>query len=120
LDRSLLLEFVCYVGAGLGLLTYGLSYLRDRTFARIFNSAGLFLTAGALILLPSALQIGVPGARVTEGWITAILLCLAMLTQGYAALRQRRPRTGLREREADRRGAQARTRASDRGEATDA
>lgn len=114
MDRGILLEFLCYIGAGLGLLAYGMSYLRDRTFTRVINSAGLFLTAAALILLPHALQIGAPGARVSAGWITALLLLAALWTQGAAALRQRKPRTGVREREADRRTPDARTRAGDR------
>jgi hypothetical protein len=119
------LEFICYVGAGLGLVAYALGVLRHRQFARAFNTAGLFLTAGALILLPTALQIGAPGARVGEGWITAILLLLAMLAQGVAAVGRRRPRTGLKERASDarrqnERASDARTpteRASDRREA---
>ena len=113
MTSSEMLEFVCYVGAGLGVLAYALNFLRSRRFARLFNSAGLFLTAGALVVLPTALQIGDRGARVTEGWITAVLLLLALWTQGYAALKQRRPRTGLRERAMDRRGPDTRTRATD-------
>ena len=108
-----LLEFVCYVGAGLAVVAYGLSFVRRKSFVRLFNSAGLFLTAGALLILPSALQIGAPGARVTQGWITALLLLAALVTQGVAALNRRPPRTGLKERAADRRSAEARERASD-------
>jgi hypothetical protein len=107
------LEFICYVGAGLGLVAYVLNFLRRARFIRLFNSAGLVLTAGALIVLPTALQIDAVGARVTEGFIAAVLLMLGMLSQGWAALRRRKPRTGLRERAADRRGPDARTRASD-------
>lgn len=102
MDRASLLEFVCYIGAGLALVAYVLSFVRGRRFARPFNSVGLVLTAGALIVLPTALQIGQADARVNEGWLTAVLLLLALWSQGWAALKRRKPRDGAQDRAADR------------------
>jgi hypothetical protein len=114
MSGSELLEFVCYIGAGLGLVAYALGLFRVRRFARVWNTAGLFLTAGALALLPHAVQVGDVGAEETTGWAVAILLLLALFFQAFASLRGRAPREGRQDRAADRRGEGARERATDR------
>lgn len=91
----------CWLAAAVGLMTYGAVIARYRSFARVLTSSGLFFTAAALAVLPTALGARADAGQPAEGWLVLLFLILALLAQGVAALRTRPSREGRLDRAID-------------------
>ena len=88
-----IIDFVCFAAALAGIAGYVLAFLRNRPYARPFNSLGLLLTGAALLAVPTLIG---NGAHVPAGTAVYVVASLAgaVAFQLIAALRRRGPRAG--------------------------
>jgi len=84
----LAIDWVCWIAALAAIAGYVLAFLRNRPYARPFNSLGLLLTGGALLTLPTVIA-GASASPTGPTLFVVVTLVAAVAFQLIAALRRR-------------------------------